>query len=41
MQGLLTQYMSQFTVMDSIVGQMNSLKVSLSNQFTAWANQKN
>ena len=41
MQGLLTQYMSQFTVMDSIVGQMNSLKISLSNQFTAWANQKN
>jgi flagellar hook-associated protein 2 len=41
MQGLLTQYMSQFTVMDNIVGQMNSLKVSLSNQFTAWANQKN
>jgi flagellar hook-associated protein 2 len=41
MQDLLTQYMNQFTVMDSIVGQMNSLKTSLANQFTAWANQKN
>lgn len=40
MQGLLTQYMNQFSLMDTIVGQMNSLKVSLANQFTAWANKK-
>ena len=41
MQSLLAQYTTQFTVMDRIVGQMNSLKTSLANQFTAWANQKN
>ena len=40
MQELLSRYTNQFTVMDSIVGQMNSLKASLANQFTAWANQK-
>ena len=41
MQNLLSRYMNQFSAMDSIVGQMNSLKVSLANQFAAWANQKN
>ena len=41
MQNLLSQYMNQFSAMDSIVGKMNSLKVSLANQFSAWANQKN
>ena len=41
MQSLLDQYTMQFSAMDSIVGEMNSLKTSLTNQFTAWANQKN
>ena len=41
MQNLLSQYTNQFTAMENIVGQMNSLKTSLANQFTAWANQKN
>ena len=40
MTELLARYTNQFSVMDSIVGQMNSLKTSLANQFTAWANQK-
>lgn len=40
MQGLLTQYTNQFAAMERMVGELNSLKSSLANQFTAWANQK-
>ncbi len=40
MQALLNQYTNQFAAMERMVGQLNSLKISLGNQFTAWANQK-
>ena len=41
MQSLLARYTQQFTAMDSLVGQINSLKTSLTNQFDAMLKTKN
>ena len=41
MQALLARYTTQFTAMDTLVGQINSLKTSLTNQFTSMLNLKN
>ena len=41
MQALLARYTQQFTAMDALVGQINSLKTSLTNQFDAMLNTKN
>ena len=40
MQGLLNQYTTQFAAMERMVGELKSLRTSLANQFTAWANQR-
>lgn len=40
MQELLERYTNQFAAMERMVGELNSLKTSLANQFTAWANKK-
>jgi flagellar hook-associated protein 2 len=41
MQSVLARYTQQFTAMDALVGQINSLKTSLTNQFDAMLNTKN
>ena len=41
MKAVLARYTQQFTAMDTLVGQINSLKTSLTNQFTSMLNLKN
>ena len=41
MQAVLARYTQQFTAMDALVGQINSLKTSLTNQFDSMLNSKN
>ena len=41
MLAVLARYTQQFTAMDTLVGQINSLKTSLTNQFDSMLNSKN